>query len=266
MAGLEKQMLNTAEKNVNILDDFQRDIVGRMNEQQDRDLSRQSALNEQILSFTGSQDQLVAGIAGMLSTQKQQNFDLNEELNKLVVRFGELASAHEHATKAMQESSSEMRVTSVQMNLMSSNGKEAAKHLGDSVEASVRILGETSAQNTAIAERYSVLTQQMEEVSGRLDGTVITMSGAAAKADEGMALVGAHFDTLGESLRTHVEELESQVARLLTDYAERVNNQTTNRLNVWNEQTNAYIGSMTAAISAIGDVVDEIDSRVGRAP
>ena len=89
-----------------------------------------------------------------------------------------------------------------------------------------------------------------------------TMGDAAEKAESGLVAVDRHFDSLAKSLREHVESLESQVANLLSDYSERVQSQTVTRLNTWNEQTNTYIGSMTDAVRALNDVVDEIDGKV----
>ena len=197
-----------------------------------------------------------------MSTQKQQHVELNEELSKLVSRFDELSSAHERATQAMQGSASEMKNTSVQMNLMSSNIKEASERLSENVAASVSMLDDLSKRSGSTAEIYRSLINQMESVTGQIDTTAATMNEAATKADHGMTVVGDHFNQLGRSLKEHVEQLESQVAQLLRDYADQVNGQTTARLNTWNEQTNSYIGSMTDAVRAISDVVDEIDGKV----
>ena len=102
----------------------------------------------------------------------------------------------------------------------------------------------------------------MKTVSTQVDSTSQAMNKAADTAQNGMTVVGQHFDKLGTSLKSHVEELEKQVSSLLTDYSERVHSQTHNRMDEWNTQTNKYIGSMTDAVRAINDVVDDIDGKI----
>ena len=259
---LDAQMKEMAEQNASTMTEVQTTLLQQMNEQQDREVARQSVLNNQIKSFQGAQEQLAGGLGEMMATQKAQHLELNEDLGKLVSRFGELSSAHAQATAAMQGSAQEMKSTSVQMTLMSSNIKEASERLSENVAASVKVLDDLSLRSGSTAETYSALIQQMEAVTGRIDATAGAMNEAATKADRGMTVVGDHFDQLGRALKAHVEQLESQVAQLLSEYAERVNGQTTARLDAWNRETNAYIGSMTDAVRAISDVVDEIDGKV----
>ena len=263
MSNLDSQMTGMVEQNTAIMSDVQETLLSQMNEQQDREVARQSVLNGQIRNFQGSQEQLSQGLNDLLDNQKQQNVELHEELGLLVGRFGELSVAHERATQAMHGSATEMKTTSIQMGLMSSNIKEASDRLSENVATSVRVLDELSQRSGSTAEVYTSLIEQMSSVTSRIDTTAQAMNQAADKAQNGLTSVGAHFDTLGRSLTQHVEALEKQVAELLNDYSDRVNSQTGDRLGVWNKETNAYIGSMTDAVRAISDVVDEIDGKLG---
>jgi polyhydroxyalkanoate synthesis regulator phasin len=262
MSSLESQMAEMVEKSSSTMTEVQDTLLSQMNEQQDRDVARQSVLNSQIRSFQGSQEQLSDGLSEMMTTQKQQNTELNQELSALVGKFGELSAAHERATQAMQGSAGEMKTTSVQMALMSTNIKEASDKLSENVSTSMRVLDEVSQRSGSTAEVFTSLIERMENVSSQIDSTSQAMNKAADTAQNGMTVVGQHFDKLGVSLKTHVEELEQQVATLLEDYSGRVHSQTNNRMDEWNTQTNKYIGSMTDAVRAINDVVDEMDGKL----
>ena len=262
MSGLESQMAAMVANSSSTLTQVQDTLLTQMNEQQDRDVARQSLLNGQIQSFQGSQAQLSDGLSEMINAQKQQNIELNQELSGLVEKFGELSSAHERAAQAMQGSAGEMKTTSMQMGLMSTNLKEASDKLSENVATSMRVLDEVSRRSGSTAEVFTSLIEQMKTVSSQVDLTSQTMNRAADTAQSGMTAVGQHFDKLGTSLKTHVEELELHVSLLLTDYSERVHSQTHNRMDEWNTQTNKYIGSMTDAVRAINDVVDEMDGKL----
>jgi hypothetical protein len=264
MSNLESQMADMVEKNSATMTDVQAALLTQMNEQQDREVARQSVLNNQIRSFQGSQDQLSQGLGDLLENQKKQGTELNHELGVLVEKFGELSAAHERATQAMQGSATEMKTTSLQMGLMSTNIKEASERLSENVATSVRVLDELSQRSGSTAEVYTSLIDQMSSVTSQIDVTAQAMNQAAEKAQNGMSVVGGHFEKLSQSLKLHVEDLEKQVSGLLAEYSDRVNSQTANRLNEWNTQTNAYIGSMTDAVRAISDVVEEIDGKVAR--
>ena len=64
-------------------------------------------------------------------------------------------------------------------------------------------------------------------------------------------------------MKQHITDLETQLAQLLNDYGSQVQAQTTDRLNVWNAQTQEYVGAMSDAVQALAGVVDEIERGQG---
>ena len=85
---------------------------------------------------------------------------------------------------------------------------------------------------------------------------------AAEMAESGLGKVQESFDSLGHSMKQHVEDLQQRMNSALKDYAEAVQSQTSNRMAAWNEQTNSYISSMSNAVSTINELVDEIDGKL----
>jgi len=68
---------------------------------------------------------------------------------------------------------------------------------------------------------------------------------------------------LGASLNKHIESMQQQTTDLLTEYANRVNEQTIDRMNTWNEQTSEYISQMTSAVQVLNGIVDDIETKLG---
>jgi len=251
-------------KNSDILNGVQESLLKQVEEQQGREIARQKLLHDQINSFQGTQKQLTSGIDNILETQHKQSKELSTEFNQLIERFSSLSTSHEQATLAMQQASTDMKATSNQLGLLSGNVKSAADNLTDKITSAVDHADSITQLNKQSMELFNGLVEQVSRINSQIESTAQTMNNAAEKADSGFSAVDRHFDKLSQSLREHVQQLEEQVANLLNDYAERVQSQTVTRLNVWNENTNSYIGSMTDAVRALNDVVDEIDGKIRR--
>lgn len=262
ISDVSSQMQQLADQNASTMKGVQADLAQQVEDQQGREITRQKTLHDQLQGFQGAQEKIAESIDGVLETQQQQNVELISGLSNLVDRFGSLSISHEKATQAMQVASTDMKGTSNQLGILSSNLKSASDTFSSQLVNAVEHADGITQQNKATVELFGQLTEELNLSRDRLNETAQTMGDAAEKAESGLVAVDRHFDSLAKSLREHVESLESQVANLLSDYSERVQSQTVTRLNTWNEQTNTYIGSMTDAVRALNDVVDEIDGKV----
>jgi hypothetical protein len=65
-------------------------------------------------------------------------------------------------------------------------------------------------------------------------------------------------------MKEHIESLEHQIANLLKEYSDHVHGQIVSRMTAWDSQTRDFCKNMTAAVQAIGEVVENIDMRSGR--
>lgn len=262
MTDVSGQMQQLADQNASTIKSVQGELAQQIEEQKGREIARQKILHEQLKGFQDAQEKLSDGIGGVLETQKQQSEDLVAGLGNLVERFERLSASHEHATQAMQAASADMKASSMQLGVLSSNLKSASDNLTSQLANTVERVDSIAGQNKHAAEMFSAVSSELEKTRERLGDTAQTLDKASEKAESGLTAVDRHFDSLGKSLRDHVEALENQVASLLSDYAQRVQNQTQERLRTWNEQTSNYISLMTDAIRALNDVVDEIDGKV----
>jgi len=262
MTDVSSQMQQLAEQNASTMKTVQNELSQQLEGQQEHEFARQQLLQEQIKGFHGSQEKLSAGIEGVLDTQKQQGDELLAGFGTLVDRLEKLSTSHESATQSMQMASADLKATSLQLGVLSTNLKSASDKFASQLTDAVEHASTITQQNKHTAEMFVALSSELDTTRQRLDETAQTMGRASERAEAGLTAVDKHFDSLGKSLRDHVEGLETQVAGLLNDYSERVQSQTVARLNTWNEQTSTYIASMTDAVRALNDVVDEIDSKV----
>lgn len=262
MGSMKLQLSSLAEQNSATLRAVQGELSGQIDAQQSRDIARQQQLNDQLSGFQIAQERVTKGIDNVLALQQRQNAELLAGLRSVVDRFEQLSTSHQTATSAMQNVSSELRASSNQLGLLSANLRTAIDAFAGQLESALDSAEHVTQQNAATSEIFRQVFTALQQAGERIHTTAGVLNDAAGKAENGFTAVDRHFIFLAESLKTHLAEVQKQVATLLSDYSERVKDQTVARLNTWNEQTATYIGAMTNAVSTLNTVVDEIDSKV----
>lgn len=152
-----------------------------------------------------------------------------------------------------------------QVNVLSDNIAQAAEAMSTRVSevmgTTEKLVNQSIEANTGLQQ----LLPNLESISHSIESSATALKDAAEQAQEGFQGVDQSFKQLSKQLRKQVEEIDEQVSKLLTSYADQVQSQTLARLNVWNEQTSNYVTCMTDAVKAMNAVVDEIEAKVGSA-
>lgn len=261
---IRSQTKEISDQNKTIMQEVSESLTHQIEGQRDQDLARQKTLDGQLTRFQDSQSGITESIDAVLNAQKQQNDSLFEGLNNLLTKMSALTEGQKEVVEGMENASTDMKSSSNQLGLLSANVQSAAEALSETLAEAAENNVSVAAQNRESSEIVQGMVDKINDINQLLNSTATTLEDAAEKAGDGLSSVNIHFDNLTKSLSKHVNELEEQISDLLSDYSERVQSQTSDRMNVWNEQTNSYIGAMTDAVRVINDVVDEIDSKVGR--
>lgn len=261
---IRSQTKEISNQNKTIMQEVSESLTQQIEGQRDQDLARQKTLDGQLTRFQDSQSGITESIDAVLNAQKQQNDSLFEGLNNLLTKMSALTEGQKEVVEGMENASTDMKSSSNQLGLLSANVKSAAEALSETLAEAAENNISVATQNRESSEIVQGMVDKINDINQLLNSTATTLEDAAEKAGDGLTSVNSHFDSLTKSLSKHVSELEEQISDLLSDYSERVQSQTSDRMNVWNEQTNSYIGAMTDAVRVINDVVDEIDSKVGR--
>lgn len=261
---IRSQTKEISDQNKTIMQEVSESLTQQIEGQREQDLARQKTLDGQLTKFQDSQSGITESIDAVLNAQKQQNDSLFEGLNNLLTKLSALTEGQKEVVEGMENASTDMKSSSNQLGLLSANVQSAAEALSETLAEAAENNVSVAAQNRESSEIVQGMVDKINDINQLLNSTATTLEDAAEKAGDGLSSVNSHFDNLTKSLSKHVNELEEQISDLLSDYSERVQSQTSDRMNVWNEQTNSYIGAMTDAVRVINDVVDEIDSKVGR--
>ncbi|GAB2518690.1 anti-phage ZorAB system protein ZorA [Microbulbifer agarilyticus] len=260
---LKGEMGDFTERSASAVKEMQEAMASHLSKQQEREEQAQRAADSNFNRFISAQNSLTDGIQSTLDSQRTQHESLSAELNSLLEKFRNLAESHAAATQSMQGAASDMKASSNQLGMLSTNLRQASDSLEEHLETSAEQFDRISTQNQAVLTGYEALSNKLDEVSNTIGGATDNLMSAAEMAESGLGKVQESFNTLGQSMKQHVSELQDKMNSALKDYAEAVQAQTSNRMSAWNEQTNSYISSMTNAVSTINELVDEIDGKLG---
>lgn len=184
-----------------------------------------------------------------------------EAIGSNVARGNELMG--EVATK-MEAAASNLQNTSGHLENVSGGLNTAITGASRQVRESADIASQLMQENTRVNENVNRVMSLIDEVKSGVKESTQVLNQAAGAAREGYSEVADHYQRLQNQLASHVSDLESQIAKLLTNYSNMVNGQTAERLGEWDKQTQNYTKAMTDAIDTISSVVEEIEVKVGR--
>ncbi len=262
LSKLDNQFETMVQKNESTLSVVQSAMSEQMDAQQGREIARQNIINDQLKGVQNTQSSLSQSVESVLETQKKQSDELVMQMQRLAEQFSHLSSSHAQATDSMKQVASDMKASSNQLGLLSVNLKESVDFIGDDLETLVSQVSALSKQNESLGNHFESVSSKIVEASSKIESASLSFDSAATKAEGGLKAVDSHFDSLGNSLKVHVQDLEKHISTLLTEYSQQVQSQTSNRMNEWNGQTNQYISSMTDAVRTLSGVVDEIETKI----
>ena len=255
---LDQQMDNIAKRNRDIMQGVQNRLTEQINAQQQQANERDQELRLQIEQLQGSQGNLnqiiethttqqqsildqILGIMGEAESMANHNRDVGNQLNQTANAFEEQANALHKVSQSLREASMAL-----------------AGDIRQATQAAQMLIQ----QNERIGKRSEEILVETRELSQSLLSAPDTLDKTAKKSTEGLQQVEQHFNALTERLKQHNEEFSEKVARFLSDYADKVSGQTRERLNEWNKQTQEYTTTMTNAIQALNEVVEEIEGKI----
>lgn len=240
-------------------------MSGHSEQAEQRELSRQQRLAEQMDSMASQQQMLLESIAKAVQTTQQQGLQMAEQHQQLLGRL-------QQTTEAAAASSKHMDSSANQLGLLSTNVRQAAELLGQRLESVAARIEGAGAQNTELAEQIKHQSTSLTQLQAALLEGAQRFEQAAGEARNGFGEMKSHqqeflvgvrteFTALGEMLRTQVSGIEKQAEEWLRSYSSGVNTQVHERMDQWNKQTLSFADQMYAAVQAISNVVDELEAR-----
>lgn len=259
----EKQLQEMVSKNNQVIEQIGSQITGQIEEEKNLHDQRYQSLGENLVIFEKAQHDLIGKIESIISLQYDQSELINQGLSELLERFRYVAEANTAAGKEMVAATGQMQGASDQLGIMAVTIRQVTEKLSNDIGKAAELTANVAEENHAVSqdlreslEGYKGLIKEMDEVASKLRA-------ATESAERGFSLVGERFEEFKKSMTNHVAELDEHIQKLLINYANQVQSQTTDRLNLWNEHTNEYTANMTRVVEALNALVGDLEDTIG---
>lgn len=254
-------LVDTADQSKKIVLDMQEKIRLRQEQQLELDEQRQSVFKEGLEESKTSQRLLVERINNMLETQNAGSEQNHKQFLALSDSFKQVAHENASANEGMKQTSQQMAAVANQLGVLSANIKQAADTLSNPVMQLLEANKQVATENKAVFEQSQRLLSEFSRLSAQFGEVSKTLLDASEHAESGFTALDEHLESFKNGLKTHINELEQQLAKLLNSYSDQVQSQTYARLNEWNEQTREYTTTMKDVVETLASVVDEIETK-----
>lgn len=254
------------------------DLSGQLSRQfaaaAQQDVDRQTRLHEtlkrtdehhreRLAAVDAHQQDLLAGIAKAVETNRHQNQQLAEQHRQILASL-------QNAAEMVVSSSKHLDSSASQLGLLSSQIRHTADLLGQRLDSLAQKIEVAAAQNAGVAEQVSSQATMLGQLQAALLDAAQRFEQAAIQARGGFGEMKLHqeaflsgvrqeFTSLGEILRQQVEGIEKQAEAWLRSYSEEVKQQIEERMMKWNEVSHAYADQMLNVVTAVANVVDELE-------
>ena len=262
-AVFEQQLQEMVTKSNQVIELIGGQLTSQIEKEKELHDQRYQSLTENVAGFERAQTNLIAKVESLISLQYDQSALINQGLSELLEKFRHVVEANTAAGREMVESSRQMQSVSNQLGLMAAAIRQVTEKLSDDIGKAAELTANLAEENHMVSQDLRESLEGYQQLTKAMDEVVTKLRGATESAERGFSIVREHLDEFKNSLTNHVTELDEHIQKLLINYAEQVQVQTTDRLNTWNKQTNDYISSMTNAVRALNDVVEEIETKIG---
>lgn len=259
----EKQLNDLAARSQQLMNQLGTSLKTQFEDQNTAAEQQKSAFNSSIDGMQKTQSDLLTEVTQLIDVQKTTSMTLMDNLAGLEGKLSNMANANEAAANSLNQATREMTGSTNQLGVMATKVQEATNSFADVNKEAVGIMESLTNAHESLLQKANVISDAFGRTQDSITGASKDLKDAAVYAESGLKAVDQNMNKFITDMTTQVENLETQSAHLLEDFAQRVSDQTRQRMNEWNEQTNQYAASMERAINTINNVVSEIDSKVG---
>jgi hypothetical protein len=241
------------------------DSVGQSGEHSRQGLeSASDQLSRAISQWSG-------GMEGFLQRLDTRATDFDSHIGALLTQGKELRQEAGVSQQFLANVAGELHHGSELLN----NASKNLATLGSELNKAVQILGEHQTQAAKLTEAVAKKQQEtakllhnialsLEQANDGLRISSESLRASAQLAGEGLAHIREAQEVFLDGIKKTLNTLRKQVGEMMSDYATDVEEQTKTRLEQWNIQTQAFSTNMVTAVTAMNDILGEIDSALAR--
>ncbi len=258
---LEAQSDSIVTTNSAVMQEVQQVVTAQIDQHHEAALKRNQIFEQQVEEMTSSQEALKENLNQMMSDQKSHQNEILGNISKVANEVEAMAKRHQDIGNQMRDAANGFMEKIDTIKNITGTIQAASETLAADIRNATQAAQQLAEQNQSIGERTEQVLQEAGNLAASLLEAVGTIGETAKKSAEGLSHVEKHFSQLAEDLNKQSDSFSTTVNDLLRSYAEQVATQTRERLNQWNQQTSAFTTSMTTAVQALHDFIDELEAK-----
>ena len=270
-------------------DDEQRRETVRMAEE-----ARQQALMDQLSGFLKQQND---GVNDAVTKTTEMTSDMIDQLNKRIKELSEqdkdrndsfkkqadsqnqaareileearaLNLSVQQVQKGLDDASESLHKTGSELNLAAGRlqqGYERVAQSNESLAGNIAMATNANVQSAKqvdeVSENLHMLMETFEELQQALATVSEQISSGAEISTRSAKDLVHHHQQYRQEMTDTIEHLHEQLSELLDDYGSKVSDQTTDRMQEWNQHTREYTNAMSGVVNVMQDMLEDMESK-----
>lgn len=140
------------------------------------------------------------------------------------------------------------------------SGSELLNNFSSSIKDIGETISDIVAKTARIHEKIEIVTETLSNTYNGADELVHTANTLVSGLNDNFDRTTREQQKLFSDLSNSVEKLEQQVNDTFNSFSENITRQTDERLQEWNNQTNAFSSSMLGIVQAMRDLIVEMEN------
>ncbi|NWH06733.1 anti-phage ZorAB system protein ZorA [Desulfobacter latus] len=247
-----------AKTNTELAEGFQDQLAS----QKKRDEKRDEVFRVQAEELQATSQNLMSQLNSMLEAQKGVSKTIINQCNTLMRDMERVTLANKEAAGSMSYATQDLKNVGKDFKDVSTTMESVGRVLNGTISKAIEKAEKLTELNQTTTTQVGGLTESITQIKSGITEVTDKLVAITDQADKSFDKMKKHQEAFQTALAAQIKDLETDIIRIISDYGQRVNNQTIERLREWNTQTSQYTSTMTDAISSLSTVVDEIEAKM----
>ena len=223
--------------------------------------SQVASLQDQSLALIAQLEVFAKGMSESVAQHVQASAVLLRQSEALNGQVREVGIGLDRSSVALRDGADHLDRSSIGLGHLAGNLQNASVELGTRLTTLTSEVDRLTREHTEANSGLSELRKELGALGEGLKRAATEVFNASQGAVEQTKDLRQHQRDLQQAMQDHITDLQGKIANLLTEYGQRVQGQTTERLTEWNNQTRDFSSTMVDATKVIAELVDDMESK-----
>ena len=225
------------------------------------DQERSQVFEDQLLQLTEFHESMMKEMQGTIGQHVNSTNGLIEQGQALSQKISEMENKLLYASDKMESAGGKLSDAASSLHDTIDTLGLTNTVLSQSIKESTQSNIDVAIQNKSVASDFHKLFSEISELKSDYSRTTSLLNESAKNAESTFDRLVNHQESYKAALKSHVEDIASQLNGLLKNYTQEVEGQIRARMQTWDKETANYTTAMQGVVGMMQELVDDIESR-----